>query len=236
MQHEWGHRRSPPPSRAHRGTAPGRRQLAGTHGSRLAERHKRAQLATRVGHHALFGGPVARQVRAALGRARHPPCRGSRRGGIGLMTLAITVHAAAVVELDGGEIALVGLLALGRSGHGDGAARAEHLLRPARAPQRMRRAHLALPCRHLAASAAHIQVQPGMRVDEVDPRQRAGDGDVAVEVPVGDAMMGSGAGCLHAKQQEREDASGPHAFASGVEPRQVWICARLPYQHPSPER
>ena len=57
-------------------------------------------------------------------------------------------------------------------------ARHEHLRGPARAAQHGRRAHLAAHRLHLAVGRHRVEVEIGVRVDEVDARQRAFDRDV----------------------------------------------------------
>src|SRR5204863_2866603 len=83
----------------------------------LAERHKAAAGAPGIDHDDLFGRPIARDVRLAAGtprlprrvgcrhRAPHFPDATFRR----LHVLTVAIHVAAVLELDGVQVARAGI-------------------------------------------------------------------------------------------------------------------------------
>src|SRR5690606_21103840 len=69
---------------------------------RLAERHERAALAARVGHHALLLRPVARDVQLAVREPQRPLALADLDG---RLDLAVAVEARAVVEDHRADIA-----------------------------------------------------------------------------------------------------------------------------------
>src|SRR6185436_17397873 len=85
-------------------------------------------------------------------------------------------------------------------------ARHEHLGRPARAAQHRGRAHLALHRDGGAVRVDRIEVDVGMRVDEVEARQRAFDVDFARRSEAADAVMRRDGPGQHEADEGHDDA------------------------------
>jgi hypothetical protein len=87
---------------------------------------------------------------------------------------------------------------------------AEHLGRPARAAQHGRRAHLAAVRLHGAIGADHVEVDPAMRVDEIDAGDRARELDVLVAIERAGAVVRPYRGA-----QERGSGQGQRSIHGG---------------------
>ena len=166
------------------------RQITGLHLCGVAKRDQRARLPAWIRHHALLGGPFAGEVGHATGRAHGVRRCRLRTRGYAKLALTVAIHVTAIGEDNRAQVAIGRLVALRRTGDGQRAADLEHVRGPARSAQRIDRPHFAAPVHHLAIGPLHVDEDPGMGIDQVDAHQRAGDRQVLVEVPVGDAVMG----------------------------------------------
>ena len=97
---------------------------------------------------------------------------------------------AAVGEANRVEVARLGIRAIGRRFDRDLLADREEVFLPARSPQSVRRPHLAAMLGDLAVGVGHLEVEPGVGVDELEPGQLAGVGDAFVELERPEAVMG----------------------------------------------
>ena len=121
----------------------------------------------------MFGSPVGRRSLARRVRDDDRSPHLANRTFGRLHVLAVPIHVAAVVELDGVEIARGGVDLVGRRLDGDLLADRKQLLRPARPAQDVHRAHLAAMVRHLAVRLRDVEVEPRVRIDQLHARELA---------------------------------------------------------------
>ena len=132
--------------------------------------------AARIGHHDLFGRPVAADVRFAARTTRRASRRRSRRctaAAAGERTahlldlvlagghvLPVPIHVRAVRKADRVQVAGLNVGAIGRRFDRDRLTDREQLFLPAGTPQRVRRPHLAAMLGHLAIGFSRLEVEP----------------------------------------------------------------------------
>ena len=167
-----------------------------------AEWHERPASPARIGHDELLGRPITGDVRLPARTPRRALRRGKRSRRCAFRELPISIDALAVSEHDRVEITRRRVPAVRRSFEGQLLALLEHLGAPTRPSQHRRGAHLAAILRDLPIGSGNLEVDPRVRVDQIQSGKRPGQFHLFRAVERAAAMVGRG---WHRQRQENSD-------------------------------
>jgi hypothetical protein len=140
----------------------------------LAQQHQPAADSTWVGHDALFGCPVARNVGFSCGTTRFTfdvrngyqwPANFLNSSLLVLDVLPVTIHPVAILEEDRLQIARSGIGPVRRRFDGHLLVGFQQILRPSGTPQHVCRSHLAAMTFDFAVSR-DFEVEPTVRIEQ----------------------------------------------------------------------
>ena len=178
------------------------RQFAGPDCGGLADRHEPDAPARRRCQDVLLLRPFAGEVRLAV---RQPERSFRAIDGLGVAQLLIALERRLVAKRQRVHGARSRIVAMRAARHLDGRAPDEHLRRPARAPERRGRPHLAFHRDDLAVGSDDIEIDIRMRVDEVEPRQPALELHLLARVVAPGAVVRLGAFDEHRHREQGGD-------------------------------